>query len=342
MPVSIVVGAQYGSEGKGKVAFRLAREEGARLAVRVGGPNSGHTVVYQGQTRVLRQLPVAAWLPGTVCVLPPGSYLDPEVLRAELALTGLGPERLVIDPHAWLVGPADREVEAAWNEGSPIGSTRSGTGAAVARRISRQGPGTLAKHHPALAPYLRPALTALRDALDAGERVVIEGTQGSGLSLLHAEEYPHATSRDTTAAGFLAEAGLSPFDVDDVVLVARALPIRVAGPSGPLPGETTWEAVSRSAGRAVLEHTTVTRRVRRVGGFDAGLVRRAIALNRPSRVVLNHVDYLATDDLDRLAFVERVEAAIGRRVDLVGLGPDQTEARDRWAAELEARRPAAK
>ena len=77
----------------------------------------------------------------------------------------------------------------------------------------------------------------LHHALDAGEDIVVEGTQGFGLSLLHGPHYPYVTARDTTAAGFATEVGLSPRHIDDIVLVVRTFPIRVGGPSGPLSNE---------------------------------------------------------------------------------------------------------
>ena len=91
----------------------------------------------------------------------------------------------------------------------------------------------------------------MRTRWSADARVVIEGTQGFGLSVLHGGYYPKATSRDTTAAGFLAEAGLSPLDVDDVTLVVRAHPIRVAGEFGTVRQAgrtTTWPEIARAAG----------------------------------------------------------------------------------------------
>jgi adenylosuccinate synthase len=151
--------------------------------------------------------------------------------------------------------------------------------------------------------------------------------------------WPKATSRDTTAAGFLSEAGLSPLDVDDVTLVIRCHPIRVAGDSGPLPGETTWEQIAAEAGITddISEVTTATGRLRRVGRFDPEIVRRAIQTNQPSRIVLNHLDYIDPRVRDgsltakaRL-FVEKIEADIGRQVDWLGTGPgevmDRLEAR---------------
>ena len=154
----------------------------------------------------------------------------------------------------------------------------------------------------------------------------MEGTQGFGLSLLEGGYWPKATSRSTTASGALAEAGLSPVDVDDVTMVIRTFPIRVAGNSGPLIDETTWEKIAKEVGRDddLREYTTVTRRLRRVGHFDPVLVRRALAVNRPTRLVLNHLDYVGTQqDLDDpqselSGFVRRVESDISRKIDWFG------------------------
>ena len=91
MPVSVVIGGQFGSEGKGKVSAWLARSTNAAAAVRVGGPNSGHTVVDgTGVSRVFRHLPTAAVLPDVLCVIAPGSYLDIEVLLREVSSTKMG------------------------------------------------------------------------------------------------------------------------------------------------------------------------------------------------------------------------------------------------------------
>src|SRR5206468_1357773 len=100
-------------------------------------------------------------------------------------------------------------------------------------------------------------------------------------------DYPFVTSRDTSAAGATAEAGLSPLDVDQVALVLRSFPIRVAGRSGPLPNEITWEKLTRESGHrgTLAEFTSVTGRLRRVARFDAEIVRRAIAVNAPTLVV---------------------------------------------------------
>lgn len=123
--------------------------------------------------------------------------------------------------------------------------------------------------------------------------------------------------------------------MDDVTLVIRCYPIRVAGDSGPLTGETSWEQIAVEAGieADITEWTTVTRKMRRVGRFDPEIVYRAIQANRPSRIVLNHLDYVDPQVRDGCltakasAFVEKVEAGIGRRVDWLGIGPGQVMGR---------------
>lgn len=330
MAATVVVGGQFGSEGKGKVALFLARERQARAVIRVGGSNSGHTVIDSaGAAVVLRQLPTAALLPDVLCVLGPGSYIDERLLLDEIAEVGLDPARVMIDPRATLITDHDRAAEAAGPLGPRIGSTCSGTGAAVQKRAERRTMDDLVGSSRALAPFVCDTTELLRGLLAIGDRVVVEGTQGFGLSLIHSPYFPHVTSRDTTAASALAEAGLSPLDVDEVVLVLRAHPIRVAGNSGPFNAEElTWDQVATEGGhRELAEFTSVTGRLRRVARFDAELVRRAIAVNQPSLVALNHVDYVdaaARHGLTSKAahFVDDVARAIDRRIDLVGLGPN--------------------
>lgn len=332
MPVSVVIGGQYGSEGKGKVAQHLARDRQAAAVVRVGGSNSGHTGVRpNGDTDVLRHLPTAALDSDSMCLLAAGSYIDPGVLLAEAERTGLTPERLLIDERAFLITPEDREAEAASDLGDRIGSTCSGTGAAVKRRIARRSPDDLAGASRDLRPYLGDVSAYLRDCLAHDRHVVIEGTQGFGLSLHHSPYFPKATSRDTTAAAALAEAGLSPLDATDVVLVLRAFPIRVAGDSGPFAAEEIdWATIASEGGHSeeLTEHTSVTQRPRRVARFDPEIVRRAILVNRPSTIVLNHVDHVdAGARIGALtarsrSFVAEVAEQIERPIDFVGLGPD--------------------
>jgi adenylosuccinate synthase len=336
MPVSVVVGGQFGSEGKGKVALEIARRDlTVAAAIRVGGTNSGHTAIAaDGKTYALRQLPAASVDRTIKVILPPGSYIDIEIFRDEVRRLGLTPDQVAVSPMARIITGEHKAWEQAADLNGAIGSTQSGTGATVMSMTAR-GAATFPLHSiqaeelPELQPFLTDTGSQMRSLLDAGRRLIIEGTQGFGLSLLQGGYWPKATSRDTTAAGFLAEAGLSPLDVDDITLVLRCHPIRVAGDSGPLAGETTWERIA-SEGTVpgdIREFTTVTAKVRRVGRFDPQVVCRAIQANQPSRIVLNHLDYVDPQvrggflTAKTHAFIEKIEIDIGRRVDWLGTGP---------------------
>lgn len=329
MPITIVVGGQYGSEGKGKVAHYFAREMKASFVVRCGGPNSGHTVIdEQGDARIFQQLPTAAILPDVKLAICSGSYIDLEVLFREIKETDLDAGRLFIDPDAVIITKELKAREAGCNLMERIGSTGSGTGAAVAARSNREDSLTFVKDIRELEPFATDVTEILRDALDRHERIIIEGTQGFGLSPLHARHYPYTTSRDTTAAAFLAETGLSPLDVDDVVLTIRAFPIRVAGNSGPLKDEISWETITAEGMHylPIEERTSVTKQVRRVARFNPDIVKMAVKINNPTRVVMNHLDYLCGAQQrfcsQRVTdLIHRVQRAITVHIDYLGFGP---------------------
>lgn len=329
MPVSVIVGGQFGSEGKGKVSYFLAQELGATVCVRVGGPNSGHTVYDPEETlHVFKQLPTPALLPNILCVLPAGCYIRENILLDEIRNSKITPDRLLIDPDAVIIEDNNQDEEKNSGLGDSIGSTLSGTGAALIARQSRHKRIRFARDLESLTQYIAPTKEVLRKRLDQHERIIVEGTQGFGLSILHSQQHPYTTIRDTTSASFISEVGLSPLDVDDVVMVLRAFPIRVAGNSGPLPNETTWEEISKHYGQEVCEYTSVTRKLRRIAYFDPKIVQSAIRVERPTRIVLNHVDYIdyrltgasnLTDEAEIL--VRKIAEQIGARIDYVGIGP---------------------
>ena len=329
MPITVVAGAQFGSEGKGKVALFLAQHQQATIVVRVGGSNSGHTAYdSDGRRHVFRHLPTAALLKDTLCVLGPGSYIDAAVLRRDMESIDLSPDRLAIDPRAMVITEDHKNKERSAQLRARIGSTASGTGAAVMDRVSRSSTVRWASDDSYVARFVRPTLPMIRAALGRGERVLIEGTQGFGLSNLLSRYYPFVTSRNTTAAAFVAEAGLSPVDVDDIVLVARVFPIRVGGNSGSLPFETDWRTIGSECGRPNLsELSSVTKSTRRVARFDPAVVREAIDANGATHLVLNHVDYCGRVGDAAIQYsswdgtVSSLEASIGRTFDWIGISP---------------------
>lgn len=333
MPVSVVIGGQFGSEGKGKVALEIARRSIDPVTlVRVGGPNSGHTGYDRAKKRfALRQMPAGCIDRNVDVVFPAGSYIDPDVLLREIAELQYPKERIHVSPHARIITAEHKNWESEAELIGAIGSTGSGVGAAVMASVARGGRNFPlnspdAAHFEPLKGLLRDTTEFLRKELNAGARVIVEGSQGFGLSLLDGGHWPKATSRLTTAAGALAEAGLSPVDVDDVTMVIRSFPIRVAGNSGPLPNETTWEKIALGSGRTddLREYTTVTQNLRRVGLFDPDLVRRALAANAPTRVVLNHMDYVGSKEELSIPnsapsqFLSGIEEKIDRKIDWFG------------------------
>lgn len=329
MSVSIVFGGQWGSEGKGKTTYYFSKELNVSAAVRVGGPNSGHTIVDDnGDRKAFRILPVASVLDGVTCVLPAGSYIDLNILLDEIKRSGINKDQLKINPNAVIINQSNVLSEKKDNLNLRIGSTESGMGMAVISRAERKSDSILARECKAVQSYLCNTVDYLRSELRKKHEIIIEGTQGFGLSLLHAPEYPFVTSRDTSAAAFLSEAGLSPFDVKNIIMTLRAFPIRVAGNSGPLPHETTWEEVSHISGSTtpIIEYTTVTQRMRRVAKFDSEVVKRSISVNQPNIIVLNHCDYFdytLNNQYSLSALVEqsitKIEEQIGK-IDYIGTG----------------------
>ena len=340
MALSVVTGGQYGSEAKGKLVSYLACSSSVPTSVvRCGGPNAGHTASAPGRSLTLRQIPSGVVDERAQLYLAAGMVLDLPVLLDEIGQTHLTPARLHIDPAAILLDETDRLAESGLRD--RVGSTLSGTGAATARKVLRVPGLRLAAAAPELSPYLGDVSALLNADLDARTPVIVEGTQGFGLSLHHSLVYPFTTSRDTTAAAFLSEAGLSPRLVTDIFMVLRTYPIRVAGNSGPLAYETDWPTVTKLSGypRPLSEFTTVTHRLRRVGRFDLELVRRAVRVNRPTGIALHGLDYLAYQDFGKTSFsdlsatsrtfIDRLESDLGVPVLFLFTGPDAEHIIDR-------------
>jgi adenylosuccinate synthase len=313
--VDVLIGGQYGSEGKGNVAAYLAPEYD--LLVRSGGPNAGHSVMNDDGRHVQYHLPSGATVSAARLVLTAGAVINVEKLIDEIALSDVDYKRLTIDPRAVVITDKHRTSEEDLR--SAIGSTGQGVGMATAGRIIDRGGGCiLAEQVEELRPYLRDSLELLHEVMCSGERVFIEGTQGSGLSLLHGP-YPHVTSRDTNASGVLAEAGVPPHKVRKVIMVVRTYPIMVANPvggtSGPMSTEITWQEVANRSGLPLepllaQEHTSTTHRLRRVSEFDWELLRRSTVLNGPTDIALTFTDQIDKQNLDARRFDQLTDPTI--------------------------------
>jgi adenylosuccinate synthase len=314
------------------VVALLASQAESPWLVRCGGPNSGHTVTIKGRDVVLRQVPSCSEPNRATFLLSAGCAIDEAVLLRELDLLEISPDRIIVDPRAVIVTDQDRENER--RSLKDIASTCSGTGSAMARRLLRAGDVTLAGDSDVLAKRCRIQTIAplLYEQLDTGTEVIVEGSQGFALSLLHGDKYPFVTSRDTTASGFASEVGLPPKLIEKVVVVVRTYPIRVGGPSGPFENEISWERICELSGapEVVPEFTSVTRKLRRVALFNMDAVKRACEYNCPTSLAvmgLDRIDYrnhsITKPDLLSLSarrFLNDIENATGVPVEFGGTG----------------------
>lgn len=317
--VDVIIGGQYGSEGKGHVAAYLARSYD--VLVRVGGPNAGHTVLSQTGIHTYIHIPSGAKDTAAKLILGPGAFIDLPILLKEIGDCGISEDRLVIDPGATVIEEQDKKNEEAIK--SSISSTGQGTGRALARRITDRIPGAvrLAKDVLELGPYIGSTMRELEEAYRCGSSILLEGTQGSGLSLFHGD-YPYVTSRDTNVSGCLAEAGIPPARVRRVILVIRPTPIRVGDPpnnakgtSGELKHEVTFREIAEQAGLnpdtvSELEVGSRSGKRRRVGWFEWDKFRNACMLNSPTDIVLTFADYIDAENENARRFEQLSERTI--------------------------------
>lgn len=278
-----ITGAQYGSEGKGAIAAQLHTQDD--ISVRVGGSNAGHSVVDPtGRKWAFRHLPVATVLDAhSPLVIASGSEIDLEVLDQEISDTEAAGwrtrSRLLVDQYATIIEEKHKLAETQLV--GHIGSTGKGNGAARADRAMRS-----AKRYCDVREGGHDTVWYLNHMNQLGSRILIEGTQGYGLGL-HGEHYPRCTSGNCRPIDFIAQAGLAPWAAQvESWLIARTFPIRVAGNSGPLTDETTWEELGLEP-----ERTTVTQKIRRVGGWDPEQVHEAHLHCGPSQLALTFFDY---------------------------------------------------
>lgn len=321
MGASVVVGGFFGDEAKGKVVAYLSLVDSPDLCVRTGAPNAGHTVVVDGTSIVLRSVPSCFVNKSTRLSVAPGALINVKVFLAEVEKTRF----TYLDYSTGVI--EDRHVEAEKSDEyliRVIGSTGSGVGYAMAERVLRKL--KLARDYPQLQKFLTDVPAMVNDVVDSGGSVIIEGSQGTFLSLYHGT-YPYVTSRDTTAAGIISEVGISPRKVSDVILVFKAFVTRVG--SGPLPGELSSDEVERLGW---VERGSVTGRPRRAAPFNMELARRSVMLNSPTQIAITKLDALFPEARGRTRWdelpvearrwIEQLMDELKVPITLIGTGPD--------------------
>ncbi len=329
--VTILVGGQWGDEGKGKIVSYLALKDKPHVIARAGvGPNAGHTVTFRGKKYALRLTPSGLLYEKARLLVGAGVLVNPVVMLKEIETLGIE-KRIGIDERCGIIEEAHLERDKSSNHLSgKIGSTGTGCGPANMDRANRSL--KLARDVDALKPYLTDVAREVNEAIDKGRKVFIEGSQGFGLSLLYGT-YPFVTSKDTTAAMAAVDVGIGPRKVKDVIIVFKSFPSRVG--SGPFPTEIPQKEAEELG---IVEYGTVTGRRRRSGRFDFEAAKYAAMINSASQIAITCADYVdrsarGVATYEKLpqkvkSFVEDVEKKVGVPVTIISTGPELDETID--------------
>jgi adenylosuccinate synthase len=365
-----IFGGQFGSEGKGEIAALASRLYNVVAAVRIGGPNAGHTSYDDKERKVVVQsLPTPSALFGVdAWIGPEGCFIPDLLVKEAAAFCERNPGRelsIFIDECTSVITQEHMGAESLLK--ATIGSTGEGVGAVGAEKVMRKpdiivrnyGDGWLQDlfkelpdvHVMTYNTYDQHINLALRTNLYTtpgfpGTRfsnpaILIEGTQGFGLSLHTSGYYPFCTSRECTPNALWAGTGINPLNTTqaDTIMVIRTYPIRVGGPSGPMANEISWDDLNIQSGGYVKtpERTTVTKKIRRIAEIDLEQVRMASLQCRPSAIALTFLDYkfprtagLSWRELSKHIdlyrevhdYVEMIEDISGAPVCYVSTGPN--------------------
>ena len=348
MSALVVVGAQWGDEGKGKVVDLYAPY--ADLVVRyAGGANAGHTLVVGGEKQILHLIPSGILHEQTKCIVGQGTVIDPAVLLKEIeALNERGVRtqgRLLVGQRAHVVLPHHKLIDELREKKSngAIGTTKRGIGPCYEDKVARRGVrmgdlldaerlrgkleanlecwrpvaedlgGTLpttdeiAKQYvelgEALLTYIGDTVAVVRASVQADQKILLEGAQGTMLDIDNGT-YPFVTSSNAVAGGACAGAGIGPTHIRRAIGIAKAYTTRVGG--GPFPTELENETGQRLRD-AGAEYGSTTGRPRRCGWLDLVALRHAVAVNG--------LDELAITKLDVLTALPELQVCVAYELD---------------------------
>ena len=315
----VVIGAQWGDEGKGKIVDFLA-ERAAAVVRYSGGANAGHTIVRDDETFKLHLIPSGVLYPDTKVILGTGMVIDPAALFEELAvLTEQGIDwegRVLVSDRAHLVLPSYRGLDTQRDQerARPLGTTGRGIGIAYALKASRDGVRIADAEEPEIVDtldqesrdYLRTYIERLRPMIvdlvefmaHAGktDHVLFEGAQGALLDLDQGT-YPFVSSGYSAAGGASLGGGIGPRRIDKVLGVFKAYSTRVG--NGPFPSEfrstddSGLEELVREKGR---EYGVTTGRPRRCGYLDLVALKYIVRANSIDALAMTHLDVYDTLD----------------------------------------------
>lgn len=311
---SFLYDGQFGSTGKGLAGAWVGEHNLIDWAVTNASANAGHTSIINGETHVLFHLP-SSFLTArehnwTRIFINKGAIVDVELLIEEIERLGIRPDQIFVDPNAAVITTEDTEGEKSrWSSQTKIASTQKGCGAALARKVERQGPnlGQYVRDLNRPMPFILRTID-LNDEMRMGKSVMCEIPQGFSLSLSASGFYPYTTSRDCTLQQGMSDAGIHPSFFHKSLAVLRTMPIRVgniqsedgrqigfSGPGYRDQHEQTWSELGLEP-----EITTVTKRVRRIFSFSQEQYRQMAAYSRPDFTFLNFCNYLNRSQVENI------------------------------------------
>jgi adenylosuccinate synthase len=330
MPCTVIAGAFWGDEGKGKIISYLALKDKLNFCVRTGSVNAAHTIWYQGKRYALHMVPGGFVYDKCRLLVGAGSNVHVGQFLKEVEETGVK-NRIGVDNQASIIEEKHSAQDKSSAHLKGLGTTGWGVGPAIEERVRRTA--KVAKDIPELKPYLADVAEEINEAIDADKKVLLEGTQGLMLSLFHGT-YPYVTGRDTSASAICSEAGVGPTSVDEVIVVFKSFVTRVG--TGPLPGQISKEEAIR---RGWFETASGTGRDRRSAPFNFELAKKAAEINGATQAAVTKLDCAypqckgakAFEDLSKDAkqFIKEIEEQTGIPVTLVGTGPEALDLIDR-------------
>jgi adenylosuccinate synthase len=390
MSVTVVLDSQAGSCGKGKFIGYLAGKDHMDIAIDNFMSNAGHTYVTEDGIKVMtQQLPTSLVNPNTSLVIGPEAAITPHILFDEMIKYKdmIGDRKIIINPNAVEIADKHRREEQRVLRS---GSTFKGCGSARADKVMRQamlfgefwnkltsenggnfgddegdygdlnycitcGDLKYVKDH----LQIMDTMQYINDAINDGKNIIVEGSQGCDLDINYGLPYPNTTSRQCHAGQLVADCGISPRLVDNIIMIMRPYPIRISNTtnlhdengdvlkvsSGDYAGsqELTWDIIKERCGAPADiefgEQTTVTKKTRRVFEMNWDRLKYVTILSRPTGIALNFVQYIdwnaykckSYDELPSSVrvFIEKVETETGVPVVLIGTGPNNDDIIDR-------------
>lgn len=329
----VVVGIQWGDEGKGKIVDRIAKDYDFVVRYQ-GGHNAGHTIVHKGVKHSLHLMPSGVLYPQCKNIISSAVVVSIKDLCEEISSFEDLENRLFISDRAHVILPYHAKKDAFKEKSQNIGTTKKGIGPCYEDKMARSGirmgdllddkileerlnahfkaiepfkeAYDLSRNYekdlreyfktytPKICPFIKDTTSMLIEANQKGEKILLEGAQGTLLDI-DLGTYPFVTSSNTTSASACVSTGLNPKAINEVIGITKAYCTRVG--NGPFPSEDTTRMGDHLRTKGV-EFGTTTKRPRRCGWLDLVALKYACALNGCTQLALMKLDVL--DGIDAI------------------------------------------